>query len=526
MAAETLHRLVETLRTTLDSDAWTDAELLARFRQARDPAAFEAIVRRHGPRVLTACRKVLHHDADVDDAFQATFVVLMRGPQAVRRGSALGPWLFGVAHRVALQARAARRRRERLEARASAKREAGPDLSWPEACAILHEELDRLPERLRRPLLLCYLEGKTRDEAAAELGRTVASIKKALEKGRETLRKRLSRRGVTLSAGLLSAVAVPVAVESADVSAVLVEGIVHPSTAVGALARAVGYSATLARRVGLGLAASALAVGLALGFPGGPKPDPSRPTEAAAQVPIAKDPPAKAAPFNPPTEKGPPARLVVKEPPAPAPPKPEQIEFTGRVIDPDGRPMKGARVFIAGWSTDYPGKDREPRTLATADSDGRFAFTVPAKRLDAESEVALAAATHGFGLAVQPLRRPWPKEVTLALARDFPLAGRLLDERLAPVVGATVRVIEVRLPDNNDLAAALAGLQEVGWSAAAGWLGTPFARRVRGWYEPLPGLPEAVQTNEDGRFTVTGIGVDRLAILLVEGTGIVTSDVA
>src|SRR5437588_7872034 len=98
-----INRLVHDLTRTLAADdlaALPDADLLARFRRHRDPAAFEAVVRRHGPRVLGACRKVLPDEADVEDAFQATFVILLRNPHAVRRANALGPWLFGVAHRL------------------------------------------------------------------------------------------------------------------------------------------------------------------------------------------------------------------------------------------------------------------------------------------------------------------------------------------------------------------------------------------------------------------------------------------
>ncbi|HJZ92016.1 MAG TPA: sigma-70 family RNA polymerase sigma factor [Gemmataceae bacterium] len=210
MTAAPLPRLVRSLRRTLDATnvaALSDDDLLARFRESGDPAAFEAIVRRHGSRVFAACRRVLTDPADAEDAFQATFVVFMRRPGAVRGGQALGSWLFAVAHRVALQARATRKRRERLEAKSLARRETVSESSWREACAVLHEELDRLPNASRRPLILCYLEGASRDEAAQQLGRTLNSVKKSLEKGREALRKRLARRGVTLSAGLLSAVA-------------------------------------------------------------------------------------------------------------------------------------------------------------------------------------------------------------------------------------------------------------------------------------------------------------------------------
>src|SRR5205814_3712339 len=131
--------------------------------------AFETLVRRHGPGVISACRKVLADDADVEDAFQAAFLILLRDGRSIRKGASVGSWLYGVAHRVSLKARSARRRRVQVESRALPKREQNTDLSWPEACAILHEELDRLPDKYRLPVMLCYLEGLARDEAARRL---------------------------------------------------------------------------------------------------------------------------------------------------------------------------------------------------------------------------------------------------------------------------------------------------------------------------------------------------------------------
>ena len=163
---EPLNRPVTQLRQTAEASSladMADSELLERFRKQQDAVAFEAIVRRHGPLVLGACRRVLVDAADVDDAFQATFLVLLRKPQSIRNQRAVGSWLYGVAHRVAVRARDAAARRQRLELRANVPSEAAaPDLSWREVCAALHEEMDRLPEKYRLPLLLCYLEGKSR----------------------------------------------------------------------------------------------------------------------------------------------------------------------------------------------------------------------------------------------------------------------------------------------------------------------------------------------------------------------------
>src|SRR5262249_19167642 len=154
----------------------SDEDLLGRHLARNDPAAFEALVRRHGPMVLAVCRRVLHDPVDAEDAFQATFLLLLRDARAIRRRPALGGWLRVAAHPVAVRARAgaaaARPRRPPRRAAEAAEPAPPADPSWREACAIVHEELDRLPDRYRRPLLLCYLEGLSRDEAARQLGWT------------------------------------------------------------------------------------------------------------------------------------------------------------------------------------------------------------------------------------------------------------------------------------------------------------------------------------------------------------------
>src|SRR5262245_61775678 len=149
MATEPLSRRVALARRSVPPRP-ADADLLKRFRTAGDRDAFEALLKRHGPAVLAACRKVLSDPADVDDAFQATFLTLLRSATAVRNPASVGGWLYGVAHRIAVQARLAALRRRRLEGRAPDRVVPSPpadDLSWREACAVLHEELDRLPDR-------------------------------------------------------------------------------------------------------------------------------------------------------------------------------------------------------------------------------------------------------------------------------------------------------------------------------------------------------------------------------------------
>ncbi|MBI1914173.1 MAG: RNA polymerase sigma factor [Planctomycetes bacterium] len=209
MATASLHRLVRQLQHSAKATGLgelPDQDLLDRLL-AGDTSAFEALVWRHGGLVLSACRRVLTDEADAEDAFQATFLALLQGARSIRRRNEVGAWLCGVAHRVAVDALAdalRRRQRERRAARTEAA-PAAPDLSWREACAALHGELDRLPDKYRLPLVLCYLRGLSRDEAARQLGWTVQSLKGRLERGRLLLRDRLARRGITLSAGLLAA---------------------------------------------------------------------------------------------------------------------------------------------------------------------------------------------------------------------------------------------------------------------------------------------------------------------------------
>jgi RNA polymerase sigma factor (sigma-70 family) len=148
-----------------------DAELLRRFLERRDEAAFHALLRRHGPMVLDVCRAVVPNRADAEDAFQAAFLVFLRNARRVRKAASLASWLHGVARRTALKARVAFARRRKHEGRAPARPLSGPDdLTWRELRQVLHQELARLAERYRAPLVLCYLQGKTQDEAAALLG--------------------------------------------------------------------------------------------------------------------------------------------------------------------------------------------------------------------------------------------------------------------------------------------------------------------------------------------------------------------
>ncbi len=174
-----------------------DAQLLERFLSVRDEDAFTMLVERHAPMVLAVCRRSLKDPGEVDDAFQATFLILARRPGSVRGRDSLGGWLYRVARRVCLVANRAAARRRRHEQRAAELRaiEAVIDMThddrWPE----IYDEIDRLPATYRLPVVLCVLEGRSRAEAAAQLGWTESSVRGRLGRAKELLRARLVRRG-------------------------------------------------------------------------------------------------------------------------------------------------------------------------------------------------------------------------------------------------------------------------------------------------------------------------------------------
>jgi RNA polymerase sigma factor (sigma-70 family) len=182
-----------------------DRQLLERFARQHDQAAFEALVRRHGPLVLGLCLRVLNNADDADDAFQATFLVLARKAASIRKQDSLGSWLYGVAYRIALKARSQVVRRQAHERRLfdMAIDDPPDEPIWRELRPVIDEELGRLPHKYRVPLVLCYLEGKTNEQAARQLGWTKGTVSGRLARARELLRGRLTRRGVTLAGAVI-----------------------------------------------------------------------------------------------------------------------------------------------------------------------------------------------------------------------------------------------------------------------------------------------------------------------------------
>jgi RNA polymerase sigma factor (sigma-70 family) len=192
----------------------TDAELVERFTSRGDEAAFEVLVWRHGPAVLGVCRSMLSGAPDVEDAFQATFLVLVKKAGSIGRRAAVGRWLCRVAYRVALEARARARRvaaRERRRPARPTELSAAEEVLRRDLWGALREEVEQLPEKYRLPVLLCYFGGQSTAEATRSLGCPRGTVLSRLAGARQRLRGRLARRGVTLSAGALAAALAPAA---------------------------------------------------------------------------------------------------------------------------------------------------------------------------------------------------------------------------------------------------------------------------------------------------------------------------
>jgi RNA polymerase sigma factor (sigma-70 family) len=282
MATTDLNPIFRQLRRTMlrDVAARTDEQLLESFVHRRDDAALAALVYRHGPMVWGVCRRVLRSDTDAEDAFQATFLVLLRKATTIRDRKKVANWLYGVAHQTAVRARTAAikrsvRERQVIEMPEPAVAEREP---WADLQPILDRELSHLPTAYRVTLVLCDLEGKTRQEVAHQLGWPEGTVASRLARARTMLAKRLGRHGLVVSSGLLAAMlaqpvaAVPPVVMASTIKAVellaagqVTAGVISPKVA--ALTEGVMKAMLLTKlRTGLSLALVLIAFGLGIGL--------------------------------------------------------------------------------------------------------------------------------------------------------------------------------------------------------------------------------------------------------------------
>jgi RNA polymerase sigma factor (sigma-70 family) len=209
MANRKTSQVIQHLRRAVllrDGAGMTDGQLLDCFLSQRDDAAFAALVRRHGPMVWGVCRRVLPNYHDAEDAFQATFLVLVRKAATVEPREMVANWLYGVAYQTALKARSVAARRKERERQVVEMPEPAVEEQevWHDLHPLLDQELSRLPDKYRVPIVLCDLEGKTRKEAARQLGWPEGTVAGRLATARKMLARRLTQRGITLSGGMLA----------------------------------------------------------------------------------------------------------------------------------------------------------------------------------------------------------------------------------------------------------------------------------------------------------------------------------
>jgi RNA polymerase sigma factor (sigma-70 family) len=510
---------IETFSGALCARQRSDQQLLEDFSARRDEPAFAELVARHGPMVLRVCRRMLHHQQDAEDAFQATFLVLAQCLGSIRQRESLSNWLHGVAYRTAMKAkRSAARRRNHEAVLRERTPPAAPSPTWDDVQAVLDEEIQRLPEVFRSTFVLCVLEGKPLATAAAELQCKEGTVASRLSRARQRLQQQLARRGVKLAA-LLAALCVAQSVGKAAVPRVLAQTAVRS----GILATSVGTAAGLIPPHVAELATGVtremfvkntkivtillLAVSLIAAAAG----------VLTNQVLEADEKPA-AQPAKPTAE--------------PVKAAPETVEVSGRVLDPNGQPVAKARLYQPHWLTERPEVDSESEMIAlgTTDGDGRFRVklrrpggssrqTVRGDRIVAggggmmlplstlpqptgadRQPLAILAAADGFGLNWTELPKDKePSEVTVRLVKDQKVSGKLLDTEGHPVVGVTVAVKGVGGSVDDVVRAFDPGVR------------VPESTRTLA--AQLNEVLRVTATDKEGRFEITGAGIDRFALI-------------
>jgi RNA polymerase sigma factor (sigma-70 family) len=413
-----MSRLLSTLVLQLRSaaqpsvDRVSDAELLARFVRNRDSAAFELLFWRHGPMIWGVCRRLLGNSPDAEDAYQAVFVILARKAASIGRGEALAGWLHRVAHRTALNARIAQRRRSAHE-RSATELPDVPAHDSPlgrsvnqELKDLLDQELLKLPEKFRQPVLLCDLEDRSHEEAAVVLNCPLGTLNSRLARGRQKLKERLLSRGVALTA--VAVAAAPPAVSAAALEAVLRA----PSASVRALADGAIHALTMSamKKIAVGMIlCGMLFAGLAYGA-----------TFAARKATTAAAPLAGRAVAVDEAGSRPEAAAVE-----------QQAVIIGKVVDEAGKPVAGATVSAPGLEKSRP---------VTSGSDGGFRLLLGYPASDRRSASLLGEDASGrLGYCPVFQKKPQPVQVVLKPAHEIHVLVTGGDKK--PVVAAEVSIL-------------------------------------------------------------------------------------
>lgn len=482
MANEALRTFLRHLSRVADLqgiDRPADAELLERFAVARDQAAFEVLVWRHGPMVLNLCRRVLRHEYDVEDTFQATFLTLVRKAGSIAKREAVGSWLYKVAYRVALEANARTARRAKRETAGVETLAAKPcqDPVERELHLALAEEVNRLPAKYRVPLVLHCFGGKTNKEVAEQLGCPEATVRTRLARARERLRMRLVKRGLALSAGTLAAglspsplSAVPPALVDVTVKAAAPFAGGKAAAAGAASVNAVALAERVLKFMMLNKLKQMAAIVVLVSVFGSGAGLALR--QALAEKPAAQE--REKAPHPLVKEAGQPHALAGTEPAA---------EWTYPVTY-RGKPVAGAKVGLVLFTHPRLGEQKvgEPMFTTTGDK-GEARFPKPA---DPSSSTARLLARDqsgrgGYGLLVGEDQRYPP---TIELVDNTELTGRVTDADGKAVGG--VRLTPVALGPESFV--------------RFGGGPTPFAETPN-WF--WAGFPMTLAA--DGAFTLRGV---------------------
>jgi RNA polymerase sigma factor (sigma-70 family) len=484
----------------------SDRQLIERFVNRRDPAgeaAFAALVARHGPMVLGVCREILCDLHQAEDAFQAVFLVLARMAGSIQNPDLLGNWLYGVALRTSRKARVRRARRRKSEEDRSTKHSGSvaavaaeqPTLAREQAEA-LHDEIDRLPGAFRLPVVLCYFEGLTLDEAARRLRCPAGTLRSRLARARDKLRGGLARRGVILPATALAAF-LDSRFASASVSSPLCDMTTRAAihfTAGPAAAGSISASAmALAQEVLRSMLVNTLKLSALTCFILGAVAGSAgywNHTFAMKEEPM-RNPAGQESRTEPRNEDRP--RLAAKPDPA----SPGRMIVTGRVLDPADKPAAGVVVDIIGRPrAPEVGTDvsRSPYNLlghGETDSDGRFRIEASRTSMASFFEVYALAAGTGTSMSWTALNPDAAQPTAdVRLRPEQIIRGRLVDVSGQPAAG-----VEVHIQFYSH------GRGE------SDSIGLPWAA-----LEGIPAWPKPVTTDAQGRFAIAGIGRGYVAL--------------
>ncbi len=485
----------------------TDRQLIDRFNDRRDAtgeAAFAALVTRHGPMIMHVCRQLLD-DHHAEDAFQAVFLVLACKARSIRDPDKLGNWLYGVALRTATKAQGTAR--SASQERGGQRHEtfgAGPGVSVEpmvqpaeqrvlarEQAEILHREIDRLPGPFRQPIVLCYFEGLTLDEAAQRLRCPAGTVRSRLARACDKLRRGLTRRGVVLSgAGLVAALSSRSA--SASVSSLLCDNTTRAAINFAAGQAATGTVSASVTALAQEVLRSMLIHKLRFIL--------------VTLLAIAASPPAldyrRLTPRRSRTSPRKPQPLHSRGRPAkPKESQPGRMIVVGRVLDPQGKPVPNATTMVYA-ALKQPGRWRPARADGTdsdrrGESDGSGRFRLDAARTSSSihEQVGAVAIAPGYGAGWVDLDLDADQPTAdITLRPEQVIQGRLFDLQGRPVQGVSVSVAAMgrvlRDPEGDPDDYGLEGPDFLWWNHAKG----------------LPAWPRPATTDAEGRFTVRGAG--------------------